>query len=398
MKKITKSSQSQQSLQNKMEILESEMNQEFELRSNIIHGLVLAMISRTNIMLLGDPGTAKSAMLERFSKYFPNTSIDTSSIPFFKTQFTGHTKPDAILGPIDVKKYRDESKIVYKSENYAPNARIGMFDEFARGGQTTDLLLTLINEKEIMVDGQPVKCPLEIACGATNHDVCGNNDTANQMFAIRDRFLQWYNPLSIPLDNADSLKRMWKHQKSQPVTNIITEDEMAQIREEAENVVLKDSTLDTFIKLLIQLREEMQIHLSDRRTKMMMKIFQAQAWLNGHSEIEDEDLIAAIPCCWTNKNDIEKIAAIVTKTIDSQLYRITQIQSQSYIDFENWVQTGKSSIPDTNQCIQKMKDYQAELTIMSKSLKDKNRKQYDRSVTIITEFLKQLSNNLLRQM
>ena len=396
MKKST--NKTSQSLQSKFEVLESEMNQEFELRGEIIHGLVLAMISRTNIMLLGDPGTAKSAMLERFSKYFPNTSVDTSSIPFFKTQFTGHTKPDSILGPIDVKKYRDESRIVYKSENYAPNARIGMFDEFARGGQTTDLLLTLINEKEIMVDGQPVKCPLEIACGATNHDVVGNNDTANQMFAIRDRFLQWFNPLSIPLDNHDALKRMWKHQKSSPVTNIITEDELAQIREEAENVVLKDSTLETFIKLLNQLRNEMQIHLSDRRTKMMMKIFQAQAWLNNHTEIEDEDLIAAIPCCWTNKNDIEKISAIVTKTIDSQLYRITQIQSQSYIDFENWVQVGKSSIPETNQCINRMKDYKNELDIISKSLKDKNRKQYESSVAIVNEFIKQLSNNLLRQM
>lgn len=396
MKKST--NKTSQSLQSKFEVLESEMNQEFELRGEIIHGLVLAMISRTNIMLLGDPGTAKSAMLERFSKYFPNTSVDTSSIPFFKTQFTGHTKPDSILGPIDVKKYRDESRIVYKSENYAPNARIGMFDEFARGGQTTDLLLTLINEKEIMVDGQPVKCPLEIACGATNHDVVGNNDTANQMFAIRDRFLQWFNPLSISLDNHDALKRMWKHQKSSPVTNIITEDELAQIREEAENVVLKDSTLETFIKLLNQLRNEMQIHLSDRRTKMMMKIFQAQAWLNNHTEIEDEDLIAAIPCCWTNKNDIEKISAIVTKTIDCQLYRITQIQAQSYIDFENWVQVGKSSITETNQCINRMKDYKIELDGMAKYVKDKNRKQFDSSVTIINEFIKQLSQNLCRQM
>lgn len=397
MKKST-NNKSSQSLQSKMEILENEMNQEFELRSAEIHGLILAMISKTNIMLLGDPGTGKSAMLERFSQYFPNTNPDTTSIPFFKTQFTGHTKPDAILGPIDVKVYREESKMVYKSDNYAPNARIGMFDEFARGGQTTDLLLTLINEKEVKVDGKSVKCPLEMACGATNHDVVGNNDTANQMFAIRDRFLQWFNPISIPLDNEDALIRMWKHQKSSPVTNIISEDEIAQIREEAENISLKDSTLKTFVKLLNQLREEMQIHLSDRRTKAMMKIFQAQAWLNNHTEIEDEDLISAIPCCWTNKNDIEKISAIVTKTIDSQLYRITQIQAQSYIDFENWVQTGKSSIPDTNQCIQKMKDYQAELTIMSKSLKDKNRKQYESSVTIVTEFLKQLSQNLLRQM
>ena len=385
-------------LQDKMATLENEMNQEFKLRVNEIHGLILAMISKTNLMLLGDPGTGKSAMLERFSKYFPNTNPDTKSIPFFKVQFTGHTKPDSIMGPVDVSIYRNESRLVTKFQNYAPNARIGMFDEFARGGQTTDLLLTLINEKEIMIDGQPYKVPMEMACGATNHDVCGDKEIANQMFAIRDRFLQWFNPLSIPLDDEDNLIALWKHQKSPDVVNIISEGEIAQIREESEKVVLKDSTLKTFIRILRQLRDEMGIHLSDRRTKAMMKIFQAQAWLNGHKEIEDEDLVATIACAWQNKNDIDKVSTIVTKTIDQQLYRITQIQNRSYVEFESWVQTGKSSANMTNQCIQTMKDFKSELENMKSDLKPKNETAYNQSIVIINQFITQLSNNLLRQM
>lgn len=387
-----------QSLQNKMEVLEQEMNQEFKLRVNEIHGLLLAMISKTNLMLLGDPGTGKSAMLERFSRYFPNTNPNTTSIPFFKVQFTGHTKPDSIMGPVDVSIYKNESRLVTKFQNYAPNARIGMFDEFARGGQTTDLLLTLINEKEIMIDGQPYKVPMEMACGATNHDVCGDKEIANQMFAIRDRFLQWFNPLSIPLDDEDDLIALWKHQTSPDVVNIISEDEIAQIRKEASEVILKDSTLKTFIRILRQLRDEMGIHLSDRRTKAMMKIFQAQAWLMGHKEIEDEDLIATIPCAWQNKNDIDKVSTIVTKTIDQQLYRITQIQNRSYTEFESWVQTGKSSANMTNQCIQTMKDFKSELEDMKSDLKPKNETAFNQSMVILNQFITQLSNNLLRQM
>lgn len=381
-------------LQDKINLVERELNQEFEQRDDVIAGLLLGLISKTNLMLLGEPGTGKSALLTRFSQYFPTTDSNTKSKPFFKIQFTGQTKVDSVIGPVDLGILKTQSRLVNRIENYAPNARICLFDEFARGGQSTDLLLTLINEREIAIDGQIVKCPLEMAVGATNHRL-----ETDQLEAIRDRFLQWFNPLSIDLNNETALMHMWTLNRNTQVTNTISEAELKQIRDEANAITIPDTTMKTFINIIKALRNELGIHLSDRRTCMMISLFKAQAWRNNHTVVEDSDLISAIPCCWVNPVDIDKIRDLITKMTDMQLFRITTIQNDAYLKFEDWVMNGKTSPNHTNTVINQFKDYMTELTtVIGKSIKPKNEETLNQTCTMIKEFLKKLSEQLLKIM
>lgn len=378
-------------LQNKINTVESELNQEFEQRQDVIAGLLLGLISKTNLMLLGEPGTGKSALLSRFSQYFPTTDSNTKSKPFFKIQFTGQTKVDSVIGPVDLGILKTQSRLVNRTENYAPNARICLFDEFARGGQSTDLLLTLINEREIAIDGQIVKCPLEMAVGATNHRL-----ETDQLEAIRDRFLQWFNPLSIDLDNETALMHMWTLNRNTVVTNTISEAELKQIRDEANAITIPESTMKSFINIIKSLRSELGIHLSDRRTCMMIQLFKAQAWRNNHAEVEDSDLISAIPCCWVNPADCDKVRDLITKMTDMQMYRISQIQNEAYLKFEDWVMNGKQSVNHTNTVINQFKDYIIELNGISKSLKPKNQAIMNQACAMIHEFQKKLSEQILK--
>lgn len=377
------------SLQDKFNLVKEELNQTFESRSDEIDGLVLALLSKSNVMMLGEPGTGKSALLSRFASYFPTTEKSTTSKPFFKIQFSGQTKLEQILGPVDLAILKKESRIIYKGDNYASNARIALFDEFARGGQSTDVILTLVNEHQIPVDGEMVDCPLEMACGATNHKL-----DSDQLQAIRDRFLQWFNPQSIDLNNSDSLIRMWKSEMN-PVTNIITESELAQAREEISNISIPDSTFESFINILKELKKELNIRLSDRRTHMMINLFKANAWMNNHSEVEDSDLLCAIQCSWVNPEDIDKVKSIITRTIDAELFRLNTIYTDVFAIYEEWVANGKSSVQQTDNVISKFRDYSDEierlLTVQSKNQNLKVQVQ-----TTLKGFVTNLSSQKLR--
>lgn len=362
--------------------LESELNQICLNRAEEIRALILAHVSRTHIVMLGNPGTAKSYLVRKFSEAFPTTESGTTSIPFFEIGLNGFTKPEDVFGPIDVNKWKSDSELVYKSENFLPNARIAFVDELSRGESVLNSLLTIVNERTFNVNGIATKVPLEMCVSATNFKL-----NSVEMEAMRDRFLQWLNPKKLKTEK--DLISLWMADDAS-VTVRISESEVAKVRSEVESVKLDPDVLKSFKMILDNLNKELGIILSDRRTKMMIKLIKASAWYNGHTTIQVEDLIDLWSCCWTDEADINNIKAIIEKIVDYQGYVINDVNADIYTILEEWLRCSDKNVNVCQDFKNRIAKCHSRLEKLG-TIRECNRNKFDTTKAIIIDLNSKVS-------
>ncbi len=362
--------------------LESELNQICLNRSEEIRALILAHVSRTHIVMLGNPGTAKSYLVRKFSEAFPTTDSGTTSIPFFEIGLNGFTKPEDVFGPIDVNKWKSDSELVYKSENFLPNARIAFVDELSRGESVLNSLLTIVNERTFNVNGIATKVPLEMCVSATNFKL-----NSVEMEAMRDRFLQWLNPKKLKTEK--DLITLWMADDAS-VTVRISESEVANVRSEVESVKLDPDVLKSFKMILDNLNKELGIILSDRRTKMMIKLIKASAWYNGHKIIQVEDLRDIWSCCWTDEADISNIKAIIEKIVDYQGYVINDVNADIYTILEEWLRCSDKNVGVCQDFLNRIAKCNSRLEKLG-TIRECNRNKFDTTKAIIIDLNSKVS-------
>lgn len=363
--------------------LESELNQICLNRVDEIHAMILAHVSRTHLVMLGVPGTAKSMMVRKFAEAFPTTESATTSIPYFEIPLNELTQPAEVFGPIDMKKWKNDTEIVYKTDNFLPNARIAFIDELSRGETVLNTLLTIINERVFNVNGVSTPVPLDMCVSATNFKL------ENVQFeALRDRFLQWVNPKK--LSTEDDRLQMWLAD-DKSVSVRISEAEVAKCRSEVDAVKLDVDVLKSFNEILITLEKELGIILSDRRTRMMIKLIKASAWYNGHTKIETEDLKDIWTACWTNEQDIPKVKALIKRIADHQAYVITEVFNDVMSTFTEW-NKGRKTIPLTQEAINKVQMADKKLKKLGK-IKSSNMDDYTTADKLIERANRDLSEH-----
>lgn len=138
---------------------------------------VLALVTRQHAVFIGEPGTAKSALIKRLSQLI--------SSRFFYYLLSKYTVPDEIIGPIDPIKYK-EGKFVRNIQGRLPTAEIAFIDEVFKGSsETLNTLLSIMNERVFIdADGTIYSVPLWSMYGASN-EVPSDSELA----AFYDRFL-----------------------------------------------------------------------------------------------------------------------------------------------------------------------------------------------------------------
>src|ERR1017187_2135684 len=155
-------------------------------KDEVIRLLLIATIAGEHAVLIGPPGTAKSALLRTFSRLI--------SAQYFEYLLTRFTEPNEIFGPVDIGAFR-EGRYERRTEGMLPEAEIVFLDEvFKSNSAILNALLTLLNERRYTSGGRVLRCPLLSAFGASN-EVPGDET----LTAIYDRFI-----LRIRNDNLDA--------------------------------------------------------------------------------------------------------------------------------------------------------------------------------------------------
>ena len=126
----------------------------------MIDGALCAILAREHVLLLGPPGTAKSALVRAIARAF--------KVSYFEALVTRFTTPDEICGPVSLASL-EQDRYMRVTAGKLPEAQFAFLDEIWKSSSALlNTLLTIANERLYFNDGQLVGCPLVTLFGASN--------------------------------------------------------------------------------------------------------------------------------------------------------------------------------------------------------------------------------------
>lgn len=294
----------------KLQSLRQELNGAFYERKRVIDALLCAVLAKQHILLLGPPGTAKSAIIEAFSKQMDGAN-------YFEWLLTKHTTPEELFGPVSLTQLQQD-KFVRCVDGKLPTAHFAFIDECWKASSAIlNTLLTLVNERKFHNGaGAPMRCPLNTLVGASNE-----LPESRELEALFDRFAFrfWLNYLSQPED----FKKMLLVGIGK-VTQTLTLDDLTALQRGVDAVRIPEVTVDGIIAIKAQL-ETSNIVVSDRRWRQILSVLKAYAFLEGEEEVTEDHFDLLPDMIWREVNDRAKIVADVSKVGNPLGVRLTEI-------------------------------------------------------------------------
>jgi MoxR-like ATPase len=274
-------------------------------RDELIRLMILSTLASEPLLLLGPPGTAKSALISGFSQLV--------SARYFEYLLTRFSEPSELLGPLDIAAFR-EGHYRRRSEGMLPTAQLVFLDEiFKANSAILNSLLGLLNERRLHIGSERVDVPL-IALFAASNEV----PTDENLDALLDRFTVRMQTQNLEGHHFDRLlKAGLAHAAGQLLLPqpLLHADELlllqAQVRARLD---FSPDFLTVYKDLIFQLRGE-GIPVSDRRAVRLLKLCAASALLEDRHTASLLDL-HVLRYAWNRPEQRELVHAIVEPVLD----------------------------------------------------------------------------------
>ena len=280
-------------------------------KQEMIRLMLVSVVAGEHMVLVGPPGTAKSALVRMFSRL-----VDARYFEYLLTRFT---EPNELFGPVDIRAFR-EGTYTRRVAGMLPEAEIVFLDEiFKSNSAILNSLLTILNERRFSNGANVLKVPLLSLFGASNE--VPNDDN---LAAIFDRFL-----LRVVSNNLDSyhftgliergLKNEAANLSAMPVKPLVNAADLHRLNQAlAARLSFSEDLLSRYKGLIFQIRSE-GVSLSDRRVVKILKLVAASAIVDGRAEANDSDFFL-LRHVWNNLDQAELLDEIVTPVVE-RFYR-----------------------------------------------------------------------------
>jgi len=294
------------------------LNHKYYEVDTFVECILLSMISRTNMIALGPPGIAKSAILREIVNVIDFDVFEGT--PYFHIQMGTDISPNNILGAPDIEYYKRHGIIKRAYQGFLPDAAIAFFSEFYRiSDQVANSgILTILNEGEFKNGTDTVKTNLRFFMADTNFfpkqpDDLDADETDYRLQALHDRFLS--RVLVSPLQDDDNKVRMILMDDHDSTDIKLSLNDLIWIQDHLELVALPEAIARAMVEISNTLTKKYKLFISPRRLKMSRNLIRASALLSGRLTCRMEDLMALQFSFWQKEEDIQKVRDLILDTI-----------------------------------------------------------------------------------
>jgi len=291
------------------------LEQEFLDKQDIIRLMLLSTLAGEHMLIIGPPGTAKSALVSSLARLL--------SARYFEYLLTRFSEPNELLGPIDLHAFR-EGVYRRRSEQMLPVAEVAFLDEiFKANSAILNSLLTLLNERRLHIGSERLEVPLLALFAASNE-----MPSDDSLEALLDRFLvrivsknlesySFHRLLEVGLrhESRDARSGPGSGSGSGELKPLLTGDELRALQRELRGRLhFSEEFLSVYKSLIFQIRGE-GISLSDRRAVRLLKLCAASAMLDGREQADTGDL-TVLRYVWNSPEQSELLDAIVQPILE----------------------------------------------------------------------------------
>lgn len=292
--------------------LRAALNARYKEREDIVDGIIMALLSGEHVVLLGPPGTAKSAVARDVSK--------TIGLRYYEKVLNRFTTPPELFGNMSLKGLEND-EVRFNTANMLPEAEIAFIDEiFKSNAALLNAFLALINER-IFHNGSlgAQRVPLRSMIGASNE-----LPQADQgLEALWDRILLRYDFGYIR--GEENFKGMMRGDVDSPLPGVsLSIANLDAAMAEVAAMKVSDDVIDALFQCRGALSAE-GVVASDRRWKRSLKVVQAFSWLNSQPECQPEDLMVLQHSLWNEPKMKGKVARTLAKVVDSAMHQACEI-------------------------------------------------------------------------
>ncbi len=292
----------------------NELTKPFVGREEEARVILLALLTKEHVILIGEPGTAKSALIRRVAQIL--------NMKCFTYLLTKYTEPAELFGPLDINALKD-GRYVRITSNKLPEAEIVFLDEvFKANSAILNTLLTIMNER-LFYDGYTeMRVPLWSLFGASNEV-----PEDPELEAMYDRFLLRHYVRPLPEDMwKDLLRYSWNIERyGYPKPEIVVSKEILEKIHEA--VMMVDFTnIEGKLLKLFSVLESKNIHLTDRRKGKALKVIAAHSVLNGRLIASEEDLTVLKFVAPHDIEDFERVNIILSEELKTAYRYLRELE------------------------------------------------------------------------
>ncbi len=302
-------------LQAKFATTRRELSEALIERDSEIDAVLSALVAREHVLLVGNPGTAKSLLLDALMTWMLGKR--------FSILLTKFTAPEEVMGPVSISALK-EDKYKRVTTGRLPEADLCYLDEvFKASSAILNTLLRILNERVFENgDGTFVKVPLKL-CVASSNEWPHAQEGGRELSALFDRFV--IRRSVRPILSAGGRRRLlWERDHSPKLSTSVTATDIDRAHELAMALPWSDEGRDALETVLRELARE-GVQPGDRRQFKAVGVTQAFAWLYGADRVEPEHLEILASVLWDDPvEQPEKVASVIAKVANPTGMRINQ--------------------------------------------------------------------------
>ncbi len=267
----------------------NEIKKNIKGKDGIISKVICAMLAGGHILLEDIPGVGKTTLAVSLSK--------AMSLQYKRVQFTPDVMPSDITGYSMFNMQKQE----FEYHEGAAMCNLLLADEINRTSpKTQSALLEIMEEGRVTVDGVTRYVPNPFLVIATQNPF-GSAGTQRLPESQLDRFMI---RLSMGYPNHDSAIDILRADVSnKEIVPVIGPEQLLDLQEAVRSVYVDDSIFEMIVNFTEATRnsEYIQLGLSPRGSKALLRMARAQALILDRSFVTAEDVLANLPAVVTHR-------------------------------------------------------------------------------------------------